>query len=120
MNEFTLSSSISYVYGEDSSGNQVKISNSNMASGIYGNNKNNIYSADWDTLTESGLYIVGGATGANMPNTYNYGILEVNNINGTILQRYYPDSTGKNVCYRMKYGNNGTWRPWRYFAFVSV
>ena len=116
MNEFANSPSFSSIYAEDSSGNQNKVSKANLADELWGYNRESVISQDWDTLTIPGLYNVTNASGNNKPNSYMYGILEVNALGAIVLQRYYPDGTGQKCCYRTKYGSQG-WRPWRYYAF---
>ena len=117
MNEFNTGSSIKYVYAEDASGNQVRASMATMGKTLWGQNQANVTTQDWDTLTTPGLYAVSNATGANKPTSYNYGLLEVCSAGSIIIQRYYPDGTGRECCYRSIFGTQG-WRPWRYFAFT--
>lgn len=117
MNEFNTGTSARYAYVEDSNGNQVRASMATLGKTLWGQNQTNVTTQDWNTLTGPGLYAVSNATGSNRPtNSYNYGLLEVIAAVGIIVQRYYPDGTGKECCYRTKFSAQ-EWRPWRYFAY---
>ena len=96
MNEFNTGSSIKYVYAEDASGNQVRASMATMGKTLWGQNQANVTTQDWDTLTTPGLYAVSNATGANKPNSYNYGLLEVCSAGSIIIQTH-----GGHPCLRL-------------------
>ena len=67
MNEFNTGSSMDYVYAEDASGNQSKVSKANVADELWGYSRATVSSQDWNTLTTPGLYNVSNATGSNKP-----------------------------------------------------
>ena len=62
---------------------------------------------DFDTLVETGDYIIKNGSCTNAPTT-NWGKLEVN-ASGKIVQWFYPDANGK-AYYRAKTGS--TWSEW--------
>lgn len=76
---------------------------------------------DWNTLIVTGIYKVRGATGANKPNTYQYGVLVVTNINGVVEQTYYPHDPKtavgipSTIVRRQSWSGGASWEwPWDY------
>lgn len=69
---------------------------------------------DWNTLTQEGIYDVVGATGANKPSVYNFGVLHVYNFNGVAIQIYYPDNNDTGVLAKRTCQNIATnaWLAW--------
>jgi hypothetical protein len=81
------------------------------------NEKGNVNTVDWNTLTEAGMYYVGQGTmntALNQPSAYSYGVLQViKNGSGGITQIYYPHtgSDSNNIHIRTGW-NNGGWHAW--------
>lgn len=84
--------------------------------GFMKDNVATITTQDWDSLTQSGTYLVSNASGANFPavngypTVYNYGTLLVMNTGSTTTQMYIPDNSS-NVYTRCKFNTN-PWRAW--------
>lgn len=84
--------------------------------GFMKDNVATVTTQDWDSLTQSGTYLVSNASGANFPavngypTVYNYGTLLVMNTGSTTTQMYISDNSS-NVYTRCKFNTN-PWRAW--------
>lgn len=73
-----------------------------------------ITNEDWNSITMPGIYDVVGASGANKPPVYIYGVLNIYHFNGVVIQVYWPDTNDTCVLAKRTCKNIQTsdWSSW--------
>ena len=115
MNEFNIGSSASYVYAQDSGGNQVRITISNLLGDNFKLNSE-INNVDADDIKASGLYPIGSGV-TNIPSGCAWSDLIVFNGYATIQFTYNKTSF---MVYLRMYSKGGSerWSEWKELSFA--
>lgn len=110
LNELTTASDGAYVYAEDASGNQIKISKADLASVVAEQMYNGvIYSlAEFNAAVKTGTYFYAGGNSDEL-GTDNFGVVNVFVAYLYITQVMF----GPNMTWRMSADRGQSWGAWK-------